>query len=261
MSSGSSSALRSGVDGLGLRTDTRREDVQHAETVQNYDLHASRCVLNSTDASTDLMLDCEGIAMLIEGIPRFPCGNAGGMGFWGLRGPLLLFFLCFLVSAGGLVFLRGFRCCWCCTRRLLSPRRKLSFTRNTEQNTGVNTRSRSLTVSQDASKQILYKFITKNPHVCFYPTYEICKQYKTSLQLYHFFGMLFTEWCLVRDVKHRNGALLPICKFGCATSKELLWTIQKDVCREQWRKEHRSERERATPQHKIRRKACWFKPY
>lgn len=81
------------------------------------------------------MLDCEGIAMLIEGIPRFPCGSAGGMGFWGLRGPLLLFFLCFLVSAGGLVFLRGFRCCWCCTRRLLSPRRKLSCTRN-KGNTG-----------------------------------------------------------------------------------------------------------------------------
>lgn len=78
------------------------------------------------------MLDCEGIAMLVEGIPRFPCGNAGGMGFWGLRGPLLFFFLCFLVSAGGLVFLRGFRCCWCCTRRLLSPRRKLSFRWKTE---------------------------------------------------------------------------------------------------------------------------------
>lgn len=83
--------------------------------------------------AADLMLDCEGIAMLVEGIPRFPCGNAGGMGFWGLRGPLLLFFLCFLVSAGGLVFLRGFRCCWCCTRRLLSPRRKLSFTLNIEK--------------------------------------------------------------------------------------------------------------------------------
>lgn len=83
--------------------------------------------------AADLMLDCEGIAMLVEGIPRFPCGNAGGMGFWGLRGPLLLFFLCFLVSAGGLVFLRGFRCCWCCTRRLLSPRRKLSFKLNIEK--------------------------------------------------------------------------------------------------------------------------------
>lgn len=75
------------------------------------------------------MLACEGMARLLEGIPRFPCGSAGGMGFCGLRGPLLLFFLCFLVSAGGLVFLRGFRCCcccWCCTRRLPSPRRKLS---------------------------------------------------------------------------------------------------------------------------------------
>lgn len=41
---------------------------------------ASADVLSSV-RSTDLMLDCEGIAMLIEGIPRFPCGNAGGMGF------------------------------------------------------------------------------------------------------------------------------------------------------------------------------------
>lgn len=77
----------------------------------------------------DLMLACEGITRFVDGIPRFPCGSAGGMGFCGLRGPLLLFFLCFLVSAGGLVFLRGFLCCccwWCCTRRFPSPRRKLS---------------------------------------------------------------------------------------------------------------------------------------
>ena len=39
---------------------------------------------------------------------------------------------------------------------------------------------------------------------------------------HHFFGMLFTEWCLVGDVEDRDGALLTICKFGCATSKELL---------------------------------------
>lgn len=37
--------------------------------------------------------------------------------------------------------------------------------------------------------------------------------------------MLFTEWRLVRDVKHRDGTLLTICKFGCAASKELLGTI------------------------------------
>lgn len=30
---------------------------------------------------SDLMLACEGIARLVEGIPRFPCGSAGGMGF------------------------------------------------------------------------------------------------------------------------------------------------------------------------------------
>lgn len=29
----------------------------------------------------DLMLACDGIARLVEGIPRFPCGSAGGMGF------------------------------------------------------------------------------------------------------------------------------------------------------------------------------------
>lgn len=91
----------------------------------------SECSLTqcSSMSAADLMLACDGIARLVEGIPRFPWGNAGGMGFWGLHGPLLLFFLCFLVSAGGLVFLRGFRCCccWCCTRRLTSPRRKLSF--------------------------------------------------------------------------------------------------------------------------------------
>lgn len=45
--------------------------------------------------------------------------------------------------------------------------------------------------------------------------------------------MLFTEWCLVRNIKHRDGALLTICKFGCATSKELLGTIQQNVYREQ----------------------------
>lgn len=55
---------------------------------------------------------------------------------------------------------------------------------------------------------------------------------KRNINRYHFFGMLFTERCLVRDVKHRDGALLAICKFGCATSEELLRTIQKDVYRE-----------------------------
>jgi len=28
-----------------------------------------------------LTLACAGIARLVHGIPRFPCGNAGGMGF------------------------------------------------------------------------------------------------------------------------------------------------------------------------------------
>lgn len=117
MSSGSSSALSSGVEGLSERIDEKRlvfpEDLERGQRGGN---------------AADLMLACDIMARLVEGIPRFPWGSAGGMGFCGRRGPLLLFFLCFLVSAGGLVFLRGFRCCsWCCTRRLLSPRRKLSF--------------------------------------------------------------------------------------------------------------------------------------
>lgn len=102
-----------------------------SETLDHHTLNVltqQRKSSTETGDVADLMLACEGIARLVEGIPRFPCGNAGGMGFWGLHGPLLLFFLCFLVSAGGLVFLRGLRCCccWCCTRRLPSPRRKLS---------------------------------------------------------------------------------------------------------------------------------------
>lgn len=47
--------------------------------------------------------------------------------------------------------------------------------------------------------------------------------------------MLFAEGCLVRDIKHGDGALLTICKFGCATCKELLGTIQQNVYREQLR--------------------------
>lgn len=35
----------------------------------------------------------------------------------------------------------------------------------------------------------------------------------------------------MRDVKHRNGALLSIGKFGCATGEELLGAIQQNVCR------------------------------
>lgn len=66
----------------------------------------------------------------LVGMLRFPWGTAGGMGFWGLRGPRRLFFLCFLVSAGGFVFFLGFLCCWCWTLRELSPLRKLSFEMN-----------------------------------------------------------------------------------------------------------------------------------
>lgn len=67
----------------------------------------------------------------MEGIPRLPWGCEGGMGFWGRLGaPLFPFFLCFLVSAGGLAFFSGL-CRWICwwwwyVLRLISPRRKLS---------------------------------------------------------------------------------------------------------------------------------------
>ncbi len=45
-------------------------------------LHAKFLTQQCRDTgATDLMLACEGIARLIEGIPRFPCGSAGGMGF------------------------------------------------------------------------------------------------------------------------------------------------------------------------------------
>lgn len=45
--------------------------------------------------------------------------------------------------------------------------------------------------------------------------------------------MLVAEGRLVCDVKHGDGALLPICKFGCAASEELLGTIQENVWGEQ----------------------------
>lgn len=57
--------------------------------------------------------------------------------------------------------------------------------------------------------------------------------------------MLFAEGCLVRDIKHGDGALLTICKFGCATCKELLGTIQQNVYREQLRKKKKKKK---TPQ-------------
>lgn len=58
---------------------------------------------------------------------------------------------------------------------------------------------------------------------------------------HHLFGMLFAEGCLVRDIKHGDGALLTICKFGCATCKELLGTIQQNVYREQLRKKRKKK--------------------
>lgn len=56
--------------------------------------------------------------------------------------------------------------------------------------------------------------------------------------------MLFAEGCLVRDIKHGDGALLTICKFGCATCKELLGTIQQNVYREQLRKKKKKKKPR-----------------
>lgn len=78
-------------------------------------------------ATTDRMWGISTGSETLVGMVRFPWGTAGGMGFWGRRGPRLLFFLCFLVSAGGFVFFLGFLCCWCWTLRELSPLKKLSF--------------------------------------------------------------------------------------------------------------------------------------
>lgn len=64
-------------------------------------------------ATTDRMWGISTGSETLVGMVRFPWGTAGGMGFWGRRGPRLLFFLCFLVSAGGFVFFLGFLCCWC----------------------------------------------------------------------------------------------------------------------------------------------------
>lgn len=50
---------------------------------------------------------------------------------------------------------------------------------------------------------------------------------------HHFFGMLVAERRLVRDVKDGDGALLTVCKFGCAAREQLLGTIQKNVCGDQ----------------------------
>lgn len=85
-----------------------------------------------------MLEDCDG-TLSAEGIPRLPWGRAGGMGFWGRCGPLLPFFLCFLVRAAGLGLRRGFLCCCCCwwyMRRLTSPRRKLSWASNKGRTVG-----------------------------------------------------------------------------------------------------------------------------
>lgn len=81
-------------------------------------------------AVTDRIWEASTGSETLVGMLRFPWGTAGGMGFWGRRGPRLRFFLCFLVSAGGLVFFLGFLCCWCWTLRELSPLKKLSFEMN-----------------------------------------------------------------------------------------------------------------------------------
>lgn len=120
MSSGSSSALRSGVKGL-LSIFKKLGNEVHTK-------HTS----TDTQAYSEYYLipvGCVG-RHRTEGIPRLPWGSAGGMGFWGLRtAPLLPFFFCFLLSAGSLAFFSRRRCCscwWWYVLRLTSPRRKLS---------------------------------------------------------------------------------------------------------------------------------------
>lgn len=134
------------------------------------------------------MLACEGIARLVKGIPRFPCGNAGGIGFWGLRGPLLLFFLCFLVSAGGLVFLRGFRCCccWCCTRRFPSPRRKLSCAEGKEQIKQVRLRDPPPNLCGNGSFWLI-------------PQFQQCLPLNTELTIFLACSSQRGVWCVISN--------------------------------------------------------------
>ncbi len=117
MSSGNSSALKSGVKGLLQNTKMMSA---HLQTHTHTHTHGSHLMPEGWVGRHKM-----------EGIPRLPWGCAGGMGFWGRLGALLFpFFLCFLVSAGGLDFFRGL-CRWICwwrwyVLRLISPRRKLS---------------------------------------------------------------------------------------------------------------------------------------
>jgi hypothetical protein len=52
---------------------------------------------------------------------------------------------------------------------------------------------------------------------------------ENKIQTYHFFGMFFTQRCLVCNVKNWHRALLPICKLGGATREELLRAVQEDI--------------------------------
>ncbi len=139
-----------------------------------------------------------------EGISKLPCGTAGGMGFCGLCGPRLRFFLCFFVSAGGLVFLRGRRSCCCWLRLFPSPRRKLSCHTH------------------------IYVQLTTNAVLCKHIPFKVIKI--SCVVSHHFLGMFVTKRCLVSDIKHWNGALLSISKPCRATGKQLLRAIQQDIC-------------------------------
>lgn len=42
---------------------------------------------------------------------------------------------------------------------------------------------------------------------------------------HHFLGMFIAEWCLVRDVKDRNGTLRSVCEARGTAIEELLGAI------------------------------------
>jgi len=62
---------------------------------------------------------------------------------------------------------------------------------------------------------------------------------KQSSVSHHFLGMLITKWCLVRDVKDRDGTLSSICKASRAAWEQLLWAVLKDIYRVPLRTQHR----------------------
>lgn len=63
-----------------------------------------------------------------------------------------------------------------------------------------------------------------------FPTVDSHEKFESlCCRTYHFFGMFFTQRCLMCNVKNWHRALLSICKLGCATWEELLRVVQEDI--------------------------------